>query len=110
MTTKHVVQAVEFITNPLDDNVMGRVVVYFCGLQNHTVDTKSTRRDIIIERIRDKIHSLLKNLENNVKQDGQQPVQYRDPEVDAEQGHGKEHAAVEDLQAEGGRHLTDIWQ
>ena len=62
MTTKHVVQAVEFITNPLDDNVMGRVVVYFCGLQNHTVDTKSTRRDIIIERICDKFHSLVVTL------------------------------------------------
>ena len=33
--------------NPLDDDV-----VYFCGLQNHTVDAKSTRHDIIIERIR----------------------------------------------------------
>ena len=49
----------DFITNPFDDDVMGRVVVYFRGLQNHTVNTKSTRRDVIIERIRDKIHSLL---------------------------------------------------
>ena len=48
----------DFITNPLEDNITGRVVVYFRGLQNHTVDTKSARRDVIIERIRDKIHSL----------------------------------------------------
>ena len=38
--------------NPLYDDVTGRVIVYFRGLQNDTVDTKSTRRDIIIERIR----------------------------------------------------------
>ena len=37
--------------NPLDDDVTGNVVVYFCGLQNHTVGTKSTWRDIIIEWI-----------------------------------------------------------
>ena len=42
--------------------VTGRVVVYFRGQYSlsaatHTVDTKSTRRDIIIEQIRDKIHS-----------------------------------------------------
>ena len=52
-------QAVDFITNPLDDDVTGRVVVYFYGLQNHTVDTKSTRCDIIIERIRSFCLSLL---------------------------------------------------
>ena len=45
-------QAVDLITFPLEDDVTGRVVVYFCGLQNHTVDTKSTQRDVIIERIR----------------------------------------------------------
>jgi len=52
-------QAVDFITNPLDDDVTGRIVVYFRGLQNHKVDTKSTRCDVIIERIQDKIHILL---------------------------------------------------
>ena len=45
-STKPDHQAVEFRPNPLEDDVMGRAVVYFCGLQNHTVDTKSTRRDI----------------------------------------------------------------
>ena len=45
-------QAVEFRPNLLDDDITGRVVVYLCGLQNHTVDTKSTRHDVIIERIR----------------------------------------------------------
>ena len=33
--------------NPLDEDVTGRVVVNFCGLQIHTVDTKSTQCDII---------------------------------------------------------------
>ena len=48
----------EFSTNPLDDYVTGRVIVYFHGLQNDTVDTKSTRCDVIIERIPAKFHSL----------------------------------------------------
>ena len=49
----------EFRPNPLDDDVTGRVVVFFFrGLQSHTVDKKSTRRDVIIERIRSKFHSL----------------------------------------------------
>jgi len=52
---------VDFITNPLDDDVTGCVVVCFRGLQNHTVNTKSTPRDVIMERIQDKIHSLLKS-------------------------------------------------
>ena len=50
--------AVDFITNPHHDDVTGSVVVYFRGLQNHTVNTKSIQHDIIIERICDKIHSL----------------------------------------------------
>jgi len=53
-----VVQAVDFITNPLDDDITGWVVVYFRGLQNHMVDTKSTQSDVIIDQIRDEIHSL----------------------------------------------------
>ena len=36
-------QAVDLITFPLEDDVTGRVVVYFRGLQNHTVDTKSAQ-------------------------------------------------------------------
>ena len=52
-------QAVDFITNRLGDDVTGCVVIHFPGLQNHTVDTKSTRHDVIIERIGDKIHSLI---------------------------------------------------
>ena len=51
-------QAVDFITNPLDDDITGRVVVYFRELQNHEVNKKSTHLDVINERIRDKIHSL----------------------------------------------------
>ena len=51
-------QAVEFRPNLLDDGVTGRVAVYFCGLQKDTVDAKSTQRDIIIERIWSKFHSL----------------------------------------------------
>ena len=39
-------QAVEFRLNPLDDDVT--VVVYFCGLQNHTVNTKSTWYEVIM--------------------------------------------------------------
>ena len=45
--------------NPLDDDVTGRVVVYFRRLQNNTVETKSTKRDVIIERIRSFLLSLL---------------------------------------------------
>ena len=41
-------KAVEFITFPVDDDVTGRVVVYLWGLPNHTVDTKSTRCDVIV--------------------------------------------------------------
>ena len=52
-------QAVEFSMNPLDVDVTGHVVVYFRGLQNDTVDTKSTREDVIIERIRAKFHNLI---------------------------------------------------
>ena len=61
-------QAMEFRPNPLDYGVTGRVVVYFCGvqLQNHTVNTKSTLRDIIIERIRSKFHSLVLLQDNTV--------------------------------------------
>ena len=33
-------QAVEFSTNPLDDDVTGLDIVYFRGQQNHTVNTK----------------------------------------------------------------------
>ena len=56
----HYTQAVDFITFPLNDDVMSRVFFfYFRGLQNHTVDTKSTGHDVIIERINDKIHSLI---------------------------------------------------
>ena len=47
----------------MNDDVTGRVVVYFRGLQNHTVDTKSTRRDVIIERIRSFCLSLETNEE-----------------------------------------------
>ena len=50
-------QAVEFRTNSLDVDVTGVVVVNFCGPQIDTVDTKSTRRDIIIQQIRPKFHS-----------------------------------------------------
>ena len=53
----------EFRPNPLDDDVTGRVVVYFRELHNDTVDTKSTRSDVIIERIRSKFHSLLRTWE-----------------------------------------------
>ena len=31
-------QVVEFSTNPLNDDVIGCVVFYFRGLQNHTVN------------------------------------------------------------------------
>ena len=56
----HYTQAVDFITFPLNDDVMSRVVFfYFRGLQNHTVDTKSTGHDVIIEQISDQIHSLI---------------------------------------------------
>ena len=33
----HHFQAVELRLNPLDDDVTGCVVVYFCGLQNHSL-------------------------------------------------------------------------
>ena len=48
----------EFSTNPLSDDFTGPVVVYFRGLHNDTVNTKSTQCDVIIERIRAKFHSL----------------------------------------------------
>ena len=51
-------QAVEFRPNPLDDAVTGHVVVYFRGLQNDAVETKSTWCDIIIEHIWSKFNSL----------------------------------------------------
>ena len=51
-------QAMEFRPNFLDDDVTGIVVVDFHGPQIDTVDTKSTQRDIIIEQIRPKFHSL----------------------------------------------------
>ena len=51
------VQAVEFRPNLLDDDVTGVVIVDFHGPQINTVDTKSTRHDVIIEQIRPKFHS-----------------------------------------------------
>ena len=50
-------QALEKKPNPLDDDVTGRVIVYFRGLQNETVDTKSTRHDNK-ERVRPFLQSL----------------------------------------------------
>ena len=51
------VQAVEFRPNLLDDDVTGVVIVDFHGPQINTVDTKSTRHDVIIGQIRPKFHS-----------------------------------------------------
>ena len=52
---------------PLDDDVTGSVAVYFGGLQNHTVDTKSTRHDIF-ERKRDNSAAWSMNLSINITQ------------------------------------------
>ena len=62
-------QAVELRQNPLNDDVTGRVVVYFRELQNQTVDTKSTQHDIIIERITSKFHSLVLSQNSTVNFD-----------------------------------------
>ena len=44
-----------------------------------------------------------------MKHQGEQPVEQRDSEVDAEQGDGPEHAGVEDLEPESSGNLWNDW-
>ena len=62
---------------------LGHVSVYFCGLQNDTVDTKSTQRDIIIERIQPFCLSLVFTLKS-LQVEGALDERAEDEKKDAE--------------------------
>ena len=56
------------------------------------------------------MHNLkhLQNLENNAKDNYEEPVEQRDGEVEADQGHGPEHAGVHHLHTQCVRNLVRL--